>query len=142
MLPDLHTDFSRGRSGGLVFLSLQNFPQLIVIHTVKGSIKQKQMFLWNSLAFSMIRAYISEKVGHVEKWDLYICNVILSALNNFNYSKYALNNINIMTENNTISILLNQISLYFLTYEKIQFHKIYSNTFSAILVYMIRWVST
>ena len=29
-------DFSRGRSGGLVFPSLKNFPQFIVIHTVKG----------------------------------------------------------------------------------------------------------
>ena len=28
--------FSRGRSGGLVFPSLSEFPQLIVIHTVKG----------------------------------------------------------------------------------------------------------
>ena len=36
MLPDLHTGFSRGRSGGLVFPSLKNFPQFIVIHTVSG----------------------------------------------------------------------------------------------------------
>ena len=36
LLPDLHTDFSGGRSGGLVFPSLENFPQFIVIHTVKG----------------------------------------------------------------------------------------------------------
>ena len=36
LLPELHTDFSRGRSGGLVFHLFQNFPQLIVIHTVKG----------------------------------------------------------------------------------------------------------
>ena len=36
MLPDLHTGFSRGRSGGLVFPSLSEFPQFIVIHTVKG----------------------------------------------------------------------------------------------------------
>ena len=36
MLPDLHIGFSRGRSGGLVFPSFQNFPQFIVIHTVKG----------------------------------------------------------------------------------------------------------
>ena len=28
--------FSRGRSGGLVFPSLQNFPQFVVIHTDKG----------------------------------------------------------------------------------------------------------
>ena len=32
LLPDLHTDFSRGRSGGLVFPSLSEF---IVMHTVK-----------------------------------------------------------------------------------------------------------
>ena len=32
----MHTDFSRGRSGGLVSHLFQNFPQFIVIHTVKG----------------------------------------------------------------------------------------------------------
>ena len=36
MLLDLHTDFSEGRSGGLVFQSLKNFPQLVVVHIVKG----------------------------------------------------------------------------------------------------------
>ena len=36
LLPDLHTGFSRGRSGGLVFLSLEEFPTVYVIHTVKG----------------------------------------------------------------------------------------------------------
>ena len=36
LLPDLHTDFSRGRLGGLVFHLSQNFPWFIVIHTVKG----------------------------------------------------------------------------------------------------------
>ena len=36
LLPDLHTDFSRGRSGSLVFPSLSKFPQFTVIHTVKG----------------------------------------------------------------------------------------------------------
>ena len=35
MLPDLHTDFSGERSDGLVFLT-QNFPQFVVIHTVRG----------------------------------------------------------------------------------------------------------
>ena len=34
MLPDLHIGFSRGRSGGLIFPSLEEFPQLFVIHTV------------------------------------------------------------------------------------------------------------
>ena len=36
LLPDLHTGFSRGRSGGLVFPCLEEFPQFVVIHTVKG----------------------------------------------------------------------------------------------------------
>ena len=36
MLPDLHIGFSRGRSGALVFPSLSEFPQFIVIHTVIG----------------------------------------------------------------------------------------------------------
>ena len=33
---DLPTDFSGGRSGGLVFPSLSEFPQFVVMHTVKG----------------------------------------------------------------------------------------------------------
>ena len=36
MLLDLHTDFSGGRLGGLVFHLLKNFPQFVVIHIVKG----------------------------------------------------------------------------------------------------------
>ena len=36
LLFDLHTDFSGGRSGGLIFPSFKNFPQFVVIHTVKG----------------------------------------------------------------------------------------------------------
>ena len=36
LLPDPHTGFSRGRSGGLVSQLFQNFPLFIVMHTVKG----------------------------------------------------------------------------------------------------------
>ena len=36
MLLDLHTDFSGGSSGGLVFNLFKKFPQFVVIHTVKG----------------------------------------------------------------------------------------------------------
>ena len=32
----MHTGFSRGRSGSLEFPSLSEFPQFILIHTVKG----------------------------------------------------------------------------------------------------------
>ena len=35
LLPELHTGFSRGRSGGLVFPSLSEFSTLIMIHSVK-----------------------------------------------------------------------------------------------------------
>ena len=37
LLLELYTDFSGGRQGGLHSHLFQNFPQLIVIHTVKGS---------------------------------------------------------------------------------------------------------
>ena len=36
LLLDLHTDFSRGSLGGLYSHLLKNFPQFVVIHTVKG----------------------------------------------------------------------------------------------------------
>ena len=36
LLPDLHTDFSRGRSGDLVFPSLEEFSTVCCDPTVKG----------------------------------------------------------------------------------------------------------
>jgi len=36
LLLDLHTDFSGSRSGGLIFPSLEEFPQFVVIYIVKG----------------------------------------------------------------------------------------------------------
>ena len=36
LILDLHTGFSGGRSGGLVFHLFKNFPQFAVTHTVKG----------------------------------------------------------------------------------------------------------
>ena len=36
LLLDLYTDFSGGRSSGLVFPSLEEFEQFVVIHIVKG----------------------------------------------------------------------------------------------------------
>ena len=36
MLPNLHIGFSRGRTGGLIFLSLSEFSTVYVSHTVKG----------------------------------------------------------------------------------------------------------
>ena len=52
LLPDLHTGFSRDRSGGLVFPSFQNFPQFIVIHTVKafGIVKKAEIDVFLELS--------------------------------------------------------------------------------------------
>ena len=36
LLPDLHVDFPGGRLSGLIFPSVEGFPQFVVIHTVKG----------------------------------------------------------------------------------------------------------
>ena len=54
----LRTDLSGGRSGVWCSRLFRNLPQFGAIHTVKAlaqSIKQKKMFFWNSLAFSMIQ---------------------------------------------------------------------------------------
>ena len=54
----LHVHFSRGRSGGLYPHLFQNFPQFVVIHTVKafGIVNKAEIdVFWNSLAFSMIQ---------------------------------------------------------------------------------------
>ena len=61
LLLDLHTDFSGGRSGSLV---LKNFPQFVVIHTVKGfgivNKAEVDVFLEHSCFF-----YDPEDVGHL-----------------------------------------------------------------------------
>ena len=58
MLLDLHTGFSGDKHSGLVFLSLQNFPQFVVIYIVKGfsivNEAEVDIFL-EFLAFSMIQ---------------------------------------------------------------------------------------
>ena len=53
LLPDVHTDFSGGRSGGLVFPSLEEFSTVYcVIHTVKGFsiVNKAKVFLIFTLA--------------------------------------------------------------------------------------------
>ena len=57
LLLDLHTDFSGGRSGGLVFPSLETFVT-VAIHTVKGFgivIKAKVDYFRDALVSSMIQ---------------------------------------------------------------------------------------
>ena len=59
---DLHTDFSGGRSGGLVFPSLRIF-QFVVVHTVKDfsvvNETEVHFFFQNSLAYSMIQQMLA-----------------------------------------------------------------------------------
>ena len=59
VLPDLHTDFSRGRPGGLVFPSLSEFSTVSCDpHSQRFWLVNKaeiDVFFWNSLAFSMIQ---------------------------------------------------------------------------------------
>ena len=55
LLPDLHTNFSRGRSGGLVFPSLEEFPQFIVIHIVRvfGIVNKAEIDVFRELSCSL-----------------------------------------------------------------------------------------
>ena len=52
LLPDLHTYFSRGKSVGLVFPSLSDFPQFVVIHTIKGFgiVSQAELYVFLELS--------------------------------------------------------------------------------------------
>ena len=53
LLLDLHIDFSRGRSGGLLFHLLKNVPQFVVIHPIKGFsvVNKAEVFLELSCFF-------------------------------------------------------------------------------------------
>ena len=62
---------------------LKDFPQFVVIHTVKGFgivKKQKQMFFWNCLAFSMIQRLLAI-------WSLAFCK---SSLNVWKFTVHIL----------------------------------------------------
>ena len=52
MLPDLHTDFSRGRSGGLIFPSLEEFSIFVMIHRVKsfGVVNKAEVYVFLELS--------------------------------------------------------------------------------------------
>ena len=63
MLPSLHSDFSRGRLGGLVFPSLSEFSTVSCdTHSQRlglANIAEIDVFFWNSLVFSMIQRMLA-----------------------------------------------------------------------------------
>ena len=95
MLPDLPTDFSRGRSGGLVFPS-QNFPQFIVIHIVKGfgivSKAELDVFLELSCFFydpadvgNLISGFSAFSKASLNIWKFTVHVLLKSGLENFEH---------------------------------------------------------
>ena len=67
LLLDLHTDFSGGRSGGLVSPSLEEFSTVFfVIHTLKdfGIVKKAEVDVFlGSLAFCMIQLNVGNLIS-------------------------------------------------------------------------------
>ena len=60
-LPDLNTDFSEDRSGGLVFPSLSELSAVYLIHTVKGFaiVNKAEIDVFLELSFSMIQQMLA-----------------------------------------------------------------------------------
>ena len=50
MLADLHTGFSRGRSGGLVFPSLKKFPEFVDPHKDFGIVNKAEIDVFLELS--------------------------------------------------------------------------------------------
>ena len=74
---DLHTGFSRGRSGGLIFPSLPEFSAVYCDpHKGFGIVNKAEMFFWNSLAFSMSQQILKNfKHYFTSMWDE--CNSVV-----------------------------------------------------------------
>ena len=71
MLPDLYIGFSRGRSGGLIFLYLEEFPPFVVIHTVKGFgiVNEAEIDI-----FLKLSCFFDDPAGwQFDLWCVYIC---------------------------------------------------------------------
>ena len=94
MLPDLHTDFSRGRSGGLVFHLFKNFPQFVVIHTVKGFrvVNEADVFLEFSCFFydptdtgNLISGSSAFSESSLNIWNFSVHILLKPSLENFEH---------------------------------------------------------
>ena len=96
LLLDLHTDFSGGRSGGVVFPSLSDFPQFVVIYAVKvfGVVNKAKVdaFLELSLLFSdpvevgnLISGSSAFSKSSLNIWKLMVHALLKPGLENFEY---------------------------------------------------------
>ena len=93
MLPDLHIGFSRGRSGGLVFHLLKNFPQFVVIHTIKGfGIGEVEVFLKLSCFFddpvdvgNLISGSSAFSKSNLNIWKVMVQVLLKLGLENFEH---------------------------------------------------------
>ena len=93
---DLPTDFSGGRSGGLVFPSLSEFPQFIVNHTVKGfgivNKAELDVFLELSCFFddpvvvgNLISGSSAFSKTSLNIWKFTVCVLLKPSLENFEH---------------------------------------------------------
>ena len=96
MLPDLHTDFSRGRSGGLVFPSLSEFPQFIVIHIVRGCgiVNKAEIDVFLELSYffddptdvgNLISGFSDFSTSSLNIWKFIVHTLLKSGLENFEH---------------------------------------------------------
>ena len=96
LLLDLHTDFSGGRSGVWYSYLLKNFPQFVVIHTVKGfgivSKGEVDVFLEPSCSFNdptdvgnLISGSSSFSKSSLNIWKFMVHVLLKPGLENFEY---------------------------------------------------------
>ena len=95
LVPDLHTDFSRGRSGVVVFPLFKNFPQFSVIHTVQGFgivSKAEADVFWNSCFFddpvdvgNLICASSAFSKSSLNIWKFTVYVLLKPGLENFEH---------------------------------------------------------
>ena len=94
LLLDLHTGLAGGRIGGLVFPSLEYFPQFVVIYTVKGFslVDEAEVFLKFSWFFydpanvgNLISGSFVFSKSSLNMWKLSVHVLLKPGLENFEH---------------------------------------------------------
>ena len=97
MLPDPHIDFSRGRSGGLLFSSLSEF-STVCCDPHSQRFKHSQcsrsrcfsgillLFLWSNISCNLIScSSVFFSKSSLNIWKLLVCRLLKSGLENFEH---------------------------------------------------------